>query len=1354
MDDQQFITTFFCRAKYDYQSTDDASLSFRRGDIIEVLTRLETGWWDGLLGEERGWFPSNYVDVITDEEADIGLAALELQQQQQQQHQHQHQQQANLQLMPTYPSHNTSTSLSMTNTPSAARTRSNNDHRTWTDPDTDSSYQNGRNVDGPPTTSVESETLPSDFWVPRVTQDGQIYYVNTQTGQHSRDLPTDAEGDLSDVDFRSSAQRLRPGVAVSPYGLSNGARNDRAAGFGLPKRTGTPEPWVRRLADDGLSYFYLNKVDGSVQWTLPEATSANGHIHTSGVHTQSDPAVTIDLQPLARQRSDSAYVRAGPNDSIASNGNVYSDDSDLEPLDKFSSFSERRQDPNSARAVDPRLLPQPTPSRNPKQPHPSLLADISDPQLTSAEKLAQALQHALVPSPPDSLTALSALARQSVAAIVTAVQSHDASNRPSAQATLENRISDSVIAIRHLLYISSPPYGHVPSHLYPRDGVASGPSIPQSLQAQLKPAQRRVTATLSKLVLAALAAQYDTKSLTSEVSERMETDAAELDRALITFVTEVQKINSQMPQEPSKRLLAALLPTNIGLGLMGAGAAGSWKGLGWVAVDAQHQPQRDLSADVLAELKFAISQLDERLVDLHSAVFDGSAASQICSLGQSAVAWLHSVLSFFADVNLARSVDVDGINREGHSGDVYLQSVHKARALVRAVEAHLQSLFDDGTSLLLAITTPALHWAGPSSPPSERVRSLVASLKNNVAQAFQTVEALLSVGQEQASKGPSDYRGSIEWRMSRILNIDSNLGRTLKELASEDDSYDEGEDLVDMEHAFGRKPAALKPSSSMERSQSSSMLYSNPSQTSESSLEALPRGRAESAAPLPSWRTQYNSASSTAASPSPPSVSGSDVAVGLLDDEGNNTPSNAKSSSGAADKLLRVLGDAPTHIIDKLNAKTKPWYLRPNYEDSEIQIDPDGKVRAGTVAALVERLTAHEHSDTSFTKTFLLTYKSFTDADTLFNLLVMRFWIKPPENLSPTELDDWTKHKQHIIRMRVLNTFKTMITDEDALAEEDLFILDKMKEMVSSPEVIHLGAAKQLFGLIERIQKGENRTKTAISLDPPPIPIIPKTSKKLKLLEFDPLEVARQLTMIECQLYMKIRPSECLMRSREQRSDNNDNIAAIIVTTNKIAHWVADTVLSKEDSRKRALIVKQFISVADRCRELKNFSSMIAIVSGLNSPPIRRLKRTWEQINQRFMTMLGACEMTIDSNKNFSNYRSLLQRITPPCVPFIGLYLTTLTFIQDGAPNNIGTLVNFRKRQKAAEVIEEIQKWQSKPFNFAKVDLIHDYIMDCLNKFNNRPDVSDEFWNLSLEREPREREDEKMARLLQETGFL
>jgi len=329
----------------------------------------------------------------------------------------------------------------------------------------------------------------------------------------------------------------------------------------------------------------------------------------------------------SQHQHDSAYVRLGHSDGPITNGNMYSDDSDVDPVDRLTGFSRRQQSSGLARPADSRFFPQSVSSQNSTQPQTSVLAD-PDLQFTSAERLAQTLQHNLSPDPPDSVNTLSAVARQSVAAIVTAVQSHDPSARPLSQTLLEERISESVIAIRQLLYISSPPYGHVPSHLYHKDGPAPGPSIPQSLQAQLKPAQRRVTATLSKLVLAALAAQYDTISLTSEASERMETDAAELDRALVTFVTEVQKIHDQMPLVPSKRLFASLLPTNVGLGLMGAGAAGGWKGFGWVPIDTRHQPQRELSADVLAELKVEIAELEEKLVDLHTAVF-GSAGEPL-----------------------------------------------------------------------------------------------------------------------------------------------------------------------------------------------------------------------------------------------------------------------------------------------------------------------------------------------------------------------------------------------------------------------------------------------------------------------------------------------------------------------------------------------------------------------------------------------------------------------------------------------------------------------------------------------------------------------------------------------------
>jgi hypothetical protein len=38
----------------------------------------------------------------------------------------------------------------------------------------------------------------------------------------------------------------------------------------------------------------------------------------------------------------------------------------------------------------------------------------------------------------------------------------------------------------------------------------------------------------------------------------------------------------------------------------------------------------------------------------------------------------------------------------------------------------------------------------------------------------------------------------------------------------------------------------------------------------------------------------------------------------------------------------------------------KPHYLKVDYADDDIIINPDGSVKAGTLPALVERLTLHE----------------------------------------------------------------------------------------------------------------------------------------------------------------------------------------------------------------------------------------------------------------------------------------------------------------------------------------------------------------------------------------------------------
>jgi len=71
-------------------------------------------------------------------------------------------------------------------------------------------------------------------------------------------------------------------------------------------------------------------------------------------------------------------------------------------------------------------------------------------------------------------------------------------------------------------------------------------------------------------------------------------------------------------------------------------------------------------------------------------------------------------------------------------------------------------------------------------------------------------------------------------------------------------------------------------------------------------------------------------------------------------------------------------------------------------------------------------------------------------------------------------------------------------------------------------------------------------------------------------------------------------------------------------------------------------------------RNLNNFSSMASIMAGLNSAPVLRLKRTRELVSQKTQAMKVELDKTLDSNKNFQNYKNMLKTINPPCVPFFG----------------------------------------------------------------------------------------------------
>jgi son of sevenless len=150
---EEQYSVLFCRALYDYEAQDPSALSFRRDDIIEVLTQQPSGWWDGLLGKERGWFPSNYVVVITDEEAELAFSTAECSTVDDQN--------LEIQFNPSDISH-----------PTPGGTQAENDE--WLDSDV--SLRNGLQ-DNSTRRSLHSNQ-PSDFWMPEVTPDGQVRSIS------------------------------------------------------------------------------------------------------------------------------------------------------------------------------------------------------------------------------------------------------------------------------------------------------------------------------------------------------------------------------------------------------------------------------------------------------------------------------------------------------------------------------------------------------------------------------------------------------------------------------------------------------------------------------------------------------------------------------------------------------------------------------------------------------------------------------------------------------------------------------------------------------------------------------------------------------------------------------------------------------------------------------------------------------------------------------------------------------------------------------------------------------------------------------------------------------------------------
>ncbi|GCC30441.1 hypothetical protein chiPu_0008892 [Chiloscyllium punctatum] len=374
------------------------------------------------------------------------------------------------------------------------------------------------------------------------------------------------------------------------------------------------------------------------------------------------------------------------------------------------------------------------------------------------------------------------------------------------------------------------------------------------------------------------------------------------------------------------------------------------------------------------------------------------------------------------------------------------------------------------------------------------------------------------------------------------------------------------------------------------------------------------------------------------------------------------------------------------------------------------------EVRGGSVDILIVHATETDRKDlVLYCEAFLTTYRTFIPPEEIIKKLHYRY--------------EKFCHCPDTFKKRVSkNTFFLLVrvVDELCLVELSDDILKLLMELVF--RLVCSGELSLARVLRKNILDKVDQKKTVkyASLMKP-LAARGVAARPGTLHDFHSHEIAEQLTLLDAELFYKIEIPEVLLWAKEQNEEKSPNLTEFTEHFNNMSYWVRSIIIQQEKAQDRERLLLKFIKIMKHLRKLNNFNSYLAILSALDSAPIRRLE--WQK--QTSEGLAEYCTL-IDSSSSFRAYRAALAEVEPPCIPYLGLILQDLTFVHLGNPDLIDGKINFSKRWQQFNILDSMRCFQQVHYELKRID-------DIVIFFNDFSDhlAEEALWELSLKIKPR-----------------